>query len=326
MKVEVKRLLDFLLNGDKPFSIPLFQRPYSWDEWQCVEMWNDIERIGGSDDPHFFGAMFHRTERDENGNEIVSLIDGQQRTLTTLLLLEALSEALESIRPQAPIDALEATKGLEGRLATPKADENRTVFRELADRPDFDAARFEKGLRNLEIVAVELEEDDDAQAIFESFNSKGVPLVAADMVRNYLLLTESPEEQERLYLEYWEPLQGLFGDDPVSLRLNNALRAWTVIRCKTPKSKSDSECFDDFKHYLLDEYDGSNEDLIDELLSFCKIWAQNYRYHEVKKFRSANWAKIGRKTLVSGRPRKKASKEAMQFYADHYGIDFSQSE
>ena len=352
MKVKVEKLLDFLQTDGMAFSIPLFQRPYSWDSWQCEVLWNDIERTALTDTPLFFGAVFYRRARDDVGGVTLSLIDGQQRTLTSLLLLAALRAHLKErglsddtdkpdrfaehlhidggakVHP-APRDRVGFAIALDGAAGSEQpcnALSNKAFFMGRMAEPGFDACAFLRGLGGFQIVAVELEDGDDAQSIFESFNSKGVPLVAADMVRNYLLLAEDPEEQERLYLDYWEPIQGLFGDDPGSLRLNNALRAWTVIRCKTPKAKSDAECFGDFKRYLLDEYDGSKEDLMQELLSFCTVWAENYRYHAVKKYRSSDWAKIGRKTLVSGRPRAAASREAREFYAKHYGVEIGEDE
>ena len=41
--------------------------------------------------------------------------------------------------------------------------------------------------------------------------------------------------------------------------------------------------------------------LLDELRGFCFMWAENYNFHEVKEFRSMNWAKGKRRTLVPER-------------------------
>ena len=43
------------------------------------------------------------------------------------------------------------------------------------------------------------------------------------------------------------------------------------------------------------------EELLDELRGFCFMWAENYNFHEVKEFRSMNWAKGKRRTLVPER-------------------------
>jgi len=41
MKATESRLLDFLRKSPQ-FSIPIYQRTYSWDASQCELLWNDI--------------------------------------------------------------------------------------------------------------------------------------------------------------------------------------------------------------------------------------------------------------------------------------------
>lgn len=31
-----------ILNGDKQFIVPVYQRAYSWNKKQCQRLWNDI--------------------------------------------------------------------------------------------------------------------------------------------------------------------------------------------------------------------------------------------------------------------------------------------
>ena len=58
----------------------------------------------------------------------------------------------------------------------------------------------------LQVVAIDLEPDDDAQQIFEALNALGVKLLPADLVKNYLLRQAEVQGQdvEKLYREYWE--------------------------------------------------------------------------------------------------------------------------
>ena len=71
------------------------------------------------------------------------------------------------------------------------------------------AARIEEAfqaLKNaLQIVAIDLEKDDDAQVIFETLNGRGEPLLPADLLRNYIFLRAARhnEPQEELYEKYW---------------------------------------------------------------------------------------------------------------------------
>ena len=34
------------LNGARQFTVPIFQRDYSWGTKQCQQLWDDIIRVG----------------------------------------------------------------------------------------------------------------------------------------------------------------------------------------------------------------------------------------------------------------------------------------
>jgi len=57
----------------------------------------------------------------------------------------------------------------------------------------------------LKIVAIDLEEEDDAQVIFETLNARGAPLLPADLLRNFIFLraARGSEDQVELYETYW---------------------------------------------------------------------------------------------------------------------------
>lgn len=69
-----------------------------------------------------------------------------------------------------------------------------------------------QALKNaLKVAVIDLEHDDDAQVIFETLNSRGEPLLPADLLRNYIFLRAArhSESQEELYKEHWQQF-----DDP----------------------------------------------------------------------------------------------------------------
>jgi hypothetical protein len=76
------------LDKSENFVIPEYQRGYSWEIIQCDKLWQDIEAFIASNasDPYFFGTIIV----DCSVTNRFSLIDGQQRTTTFLLLLKAL--------------------------------------------------------------------------------------------------------------------------------------------------------------------------------------------------------------------------------------------
>lgn len=87
-----------LLDGRKQFSVPIFQRRYSWEKKHCERLWNDILRLGqNSENPsHFLGSIVYIEPKVSNASGIRELhvIDGQQRLTTLTLLLAALSRVI----------------------------------------------------------------------------------------------------------------------------------------------------------------------------------------------------------------------------------------
>ncbi len=63
----------------------------------------------------------------------------------------------------------------------------------------------------LQVVVIDLDQDDDAQVIFETLNARGVPLLPADLLRNFIFLraARQGESPEALYRDYWQRF-----DDP----------------------------------------------------------------------------------------------------------------
>lgn len=57
-------------------------------------------------------------------------------------------------------------------------------------------------IERLQIISIELDSDDDVQFIFESLNSTGLALTEADKIRNYLLMSLTPEEQHMCFKNY----------------------------------------------------------------------------------------------------------------------------
>lgn len=95
MNASAQSLIGLLTNAGIRFVIPVYQRPYSWDEEQCEQLWDDIRSVGQRlGDKHFTGSVVWVQEgvMPANGVTPLLLIDGQQRVTTVMLLLIALAE------------------------------------------------------------------------------------------------------------------------------------------------------------------------------------------------------------------------------------------
>jgi uncharacterized protein with ParB-like and HNH nuclease domain len=80
---EVGKLL-----GESFYKIPRFQRPYSWDQTNLEEFWNDT--VLDNQSGYFIGNFVAYEDGDALG-----VVDGQQRLTTITLLLCALRDAMK---------------------------------------------------------------------------------------------------------------------------------------------------------------------------------------------------------------------------------------
>jgi len=99
--------------------VPLFQRPYVWNEEnQWEPLWNDMVRVAdrvlqqpaAKHHPHFLGAVVLQHVQNPTGSlQERTIIDGQQRLTTLQILLDALHAellAVSAIAPALRVDAL----------------------------------------------------------------------------------------------------------------------------------------------------------------------------------------------------------------------------
>jgi predicted transport protein len=98
-----------------------------------------------------------------------------------------------------------------------RIQENHQFFLEQLRAPATDLAVVCRGISKLLVVDVALSRDqDNPQLIFESMNSTGRELSQADLIRNYVLMGQPPELQERLYTLHWRPMEQSFGQEAYS--------------------------------------------------------------------------------------------------------------
>ena len=88
--------------------VPLFQRPYVWNqETQWEPLWEDVRRVAermlahpaDKHQPHFLGAVVLQQMPNQSGlMQQRTIIDGQQRLTTLQLLLDALAAELTAVQ------------------------------------------------------------------------------------------------------------------------------------------------------------------------------------------------------------------------------------
>lgn len=248
MKGEAQPLIKYFDGSDKRFIIPLYQRNYDWKEENCEQLFQDLMKLHNSDrKSHFFGSIVSSVQ---SGTEDRFIIDGQQRITTVSLLLIAMVNAKKDGLIEAT-DAKLVEKIFKRYLVDEyQEDERKVKLKPIKkDMQAFDALLYKpkdqyikesnvtrnydffydkithagltldelfETIKKLEVINIRLDEDDDPQLIFESLNSTGLDLSEADKIRNYLLMSLAPVEQDNLYTRFWNPIEEFTKYEPSS--------------------------------------------------------------------------------------------------------------
>ncbi|MBO5627638.1 MAG: DUF262 domain-containing protein [Aeriscardovia sp.] len=84
MQSTIEKITKVLAN-DEPIYIPFFQRSYVWEKGLWERFLLDMEHISETQSPHFFGSLI--TKETDTGE--ITLVDGQQRSITSFLFMKA---------------------------------------------------------------------------------------------------------------------------------------------------------------------------------------------------------------------------------------------
>jgi uncharacterized protein with ParB-like and HNH nuclease domain/predicted transport protein len=231
------------------------------------------------------------------------VIDGQQRLTTTMLLLKALSKNLGDAEP---IDGFSSSKIQNRYLIDPDEIDDRRFKLSLTETDDltlkailedapipvtaskriltnfnwFDQKIKDlkdgteslcKGLDKLIVVDVSLQRgEDNPQLIFESMNSTGRELSQADLIRNFVLMGLEPEEQSKLYRNYWRQMELKFGQDAYTSYFDSFMRHYLTI--KSGEMPNVDKVYEAFKRYANSEISKGYENLVSDISTFATFY------------------------------------------------------
>lgn len=294
-----------ILNGNKQFLIPVYQRYYSWDIEQCTRLWNDIVEMQKKGKVgHFVGSIVNIAEQAmPTGVQKYMIIDGQQRMTTLSLLLLALRDYAIKNPDDTTINArridnmllkneyesgderyklllTETDRDILMRLVEEKPISEDTRSRlldnykffagKIADK-ELQPAEVYESIGKLQIVNITLDRTvDDAQAIFESLNSTGKELSESDLIRNYVLMGLEPTEQTYVYEHLWRPMELLFVYETQDSVMDRFFRDYLTMKItRIPKQ---DRVYEEFKLYHLNCEFGTIRELCQDLLTYDKYY------------------------------------------------------
>lgn len=222
------------------YLIPDFQRPYSWEKEHCEVLWEDI-------------VNFHATnptteERYFLGNIVVnatdsgrwSVVDGQQRLTTLLLLIKAFFESAgtykalpnclrildkrtnkltDDLRVKSEVladDAENLHKIIFNNIENGNKSNlviNYYFFTNIIKEWRCAAGDSSEALLNLidtfldkiVLLPIECGSDDDALTIFQTINDRGMSLTDADIFKAKLYHSV-PQQERMVFIDKWTQL------------------------------------------------------------------------------------------------------------------------
>ena len=294
-----------ILNGNKQFLIPNYQRFYSWDMEQCKRLWNDIVEMQKKGKVgHFVGSIVNIAEQAmPTGVQKYMIIDGQQRMTTLTLLLLALRDyaiknpednTINSKRIDNMLLKNEYESGDERyKLLLTETDrdiliqlveekpiavdtrsrllENYKFFSGKISDMELSPAQVYESIGKLQIVNITLDRTiDDAQAIFESLNSTGKELSESDLIRNYVLMGLEPNEQNYVYEHLWRPMELLFEYETQGSVMDRFFKDYLTMKItRIPKQ---DRVYEEFKTYHLNCEFATIRELCQDIYTYAKCY------------------------------------------------------
>lgn len=217
--------LESILRGSE-FSIPEYQRYYSWDRKHIEELWEDLigltKRKG--EHTHYMGTVICKLD----GKDRYELVDGQQRLATLLIMINSME-----VETPKYLGGLELQKGdidddrvfqkiMEEEEAEAWAPSQQKLlqahdfFQEKIEETDGDTQRdILENIENLEFMLYRIESDEKATLIFESINDRGKNLTKLEKTKSFLihriyLNTTEGEKRQELIQELREKFADIY--------------------------------------------------------------------------------------------------------------------
>ncbi|WRA31207.1 DUF262 domain-containing protein [Helicobacter pylori] len=299
MKATQSTINDFFSKGSTIFSIPVYQRNYTWEEENCGKLLQDIINISQNKKTHFMGSITYILHLIDDEKSLRSLqefviIDGQQRVTTIMLLLKAIETKIPNEGIKKEIDGLLNLSGQRLRLKPIKSDKeafdlvmqnrshelqgvshirnNYKFFTKELDNYISKGYRIEEiygAFLRLKIVAIGLElGEDDPQVVFESINATGVQLKGLDLIRNYLMMGENSEKQKHLYDTYWIPLENWLGEKD----LNDFIKTYLRIYFEDNVKEGEREVYYALKDHHRKNFPNDIQGLMSDMREYGRIY------------------------------------------------------
>jgi len=312
-----KQQIASIFNGHRVLEVPFYQRSYVWKIEQWQRFLEDMEFITHCNQDYFLGSVILKQQMTDMGesNDHRTIIDGQQRFTTLALFAKSLCLKTNDIdtfnqhftvrnkkkgtKSLALIHSLNDRTDFEKILALeediPIEDAHSNIlncYNFFQENINVDKLDIDTLMAHIVFIAIELQQQDDEQVIFDTINSLGVRLTTAELLKNYFFTEAHREEYEQFWMPIFEKDRDVinYWDSTVSagrMRRSNIdafFAAYLNIKIHDPKIGVDAEhkaiyrradsIFSNYKD-LINTYRLDKKDLLWEIMEYAEIYKSN---------------------------------------------------
>lgn len=211
--ITVKELL-----SEPALSIPAYQRPYKWSEKNLSDLLSDLRAYRDKTAYRLGAVVFHY--HTDKGKVHLDIVDGQQRTLTLLLMVKALlSKRLSTLKREdikrqlesleKPVNHFLDSQHFTSDISYRNLHDNFMVATRYLSHSNFTEADIDFLLNRCEVVTFVLADISEAFQFFDSQNARGRDLDPHDLLKAFHLREFSDNEAhlKAHSVSHWEKLE-----------------------------------------------------------------------------------------------------------------------
>lgn len=251
-------------------KIPEYQRPYKWTTKNINQLIDDILNFNNKES-YRLGTIV--LQEDEEQNNILNIVDGQQRTISLFLIYFALNELqkkeVQDIKVQINWE-------FENEISQYNIQNNYQVIKQRISEPEFDEKTINFLFHKCEVVLVTLKDLTEAFQFFDSQNARGKELEPHDLLKAYHLreMNDVDEREKSIIVHDWENIKS---DELSSLFCNYLfrIRNWSKGRQARYFTKQDIDVFKGLNLAKKEQYNYA------KLYTIANYYVDNYnlQYH-----------------------------------------------
>lgn len=309
-----KRTINDIFNGNRILEIPFFQRAYVWGDDQWERLLEDMEHVSQSKKPYFLGSVILKQQPTTTGNKVGdkrTLIDGQQRLTTLSIFFKVLAlktgddyefNRMFKLRDLIAIqhnhndfDAYEFIMNLNELEEVSENDNITKAYNYFNQNLNPEKLDINNILSKILFVAIDLDENEDEQQIFDTINSLGVRLTTAELLKNYFF----NRDELKLYNDYWksifendDEMKAYWDKEITTGRLKRTFidlffYSYLQIKIQEPSLKVKTEdkiefskvdtLFESYKS-LIKDYDLNKMAVLVEIKEYAELFKKNFDY------------------------------------------------